>query len=800
MRNRPGTVRSAGYGSLLDTYKPLAGIADELMDPDGRVRPVWEPFLRDLALLSKDALELSLSRGNQYLKDAGVFFRHYGPGADTEREWPLSHVPLLIDEEEWAGIAEGLIERADVLEKVMADVYGSNKLVADGWLPPSLLTANPEWLRPVVGVAPRGGHYLHFIAFDIGRGPDGQWWVLGDRTQAPSGAGFALETRMAISRCFPGMMTRSNVERLAGFFRAFRDTVLGMRSDSNSRAAILSPGPMNDTYFEQAYIARYLGFMLVQGQDMAVRNGELMVRTVAGLRPISVLWRRLDSVWADPLELEETSQLGTPGLLSALRAGSFTMINALGSGVLEMRALMAFMPGIAEHLNGRPLKLPNIATWWCGDGKARDYVKANAERMTIDDALSTRLPFDHGGQVVIGGKTADGGALAPEWIDAQADRLAAQEIVSLSTAPALVDGRLEPRPMSLRVFLARTADGWTVMPGGFARIGHSGSSTDISMQRGGSVCDVWVVAKQPVTNETLLDHPGKPFHRSTLGVLPSRAADNLFWLGRYVERAEEKMRLLRAYHLRLAETDLADLPLSAFLASYLEGLGLAPKEALPMGLVNDISSALASAGQIRDRFSTDGWNALADLQQTVQAMAPRLQPGDDAARAMGVLLRKISGFTGLVHENMYRFIGWRFLTIGRAVERAWATSGLLTALTAPDAPEGALDLAIEAGDSIMTHRRRYAVSTSRNTVIDLLLLDDMNPRSVLYQLQAIKEHLAFLPVAGSQETMPPLMRSVMTLETALAVATPEEITPDRLSEIAAGTSSFSGLLARSYLG
>lgn len=800
MRNRPGTARSAGYGSLLDTYKPLAGIADELMDPDGRVRPVWEPFLRDLALLSKDALELSLSRGNQYLKDAGVFFRHYGPGADTEREWPLSHVPLLIDEEEWAGIAEGLIERADVLEKVMADVYGPNKLVADGWLPPSLLTANPEWLRPVVGVAPRGGHYLHFIAFDIGRGPDGQWWVLGDRTQAPSGAGFALETRMAISRCFPGMMTRSNVERLAGFFRAFRDTVLGMRSDSNSRAAILSPGPMNDTYFEQAYIARYLGFMLVQGQDMAVRNGELMVRTVAGLRPISVLWRRLDSVWADPLELEETSQLGTPGLLSALRAGSFTMINALGSGVLEMRALMAFMPGIAEHLNGRPLKLPNIATWWCGDGKARDYVKANAERMTIDDALSTRLPFDHGDQVVIGGKTADGGALAPEWIDAQADRLAAQEIVSLSTAPALVDGRLEPRPMSLRVFLARTADGWTVMPGGFARIGHSGSSTDISMQRGGSVCDVWVVAKQPVTNETLLDHPGKPFHRSTLGVLPSRAADNLFWLGRYVERAEEKMRLLRAYHLRLAETDLADLPLSAFLASYLEGLGLAPKEALPMGLVNDISSALASAGQIRDRFSTDGWNALADLQQTVQAMAPRLQPGDDAARAMGVLLRKISGFTGLVHENMYRFIGWRFLTIGRAVERAWATSGLLTALTAPDAPEGALDLAIEAGDSIMTHRRRYAVSTSRNTVIDLLLLDDMNPRSVLYQLQAIKEHLAFLPVAGSQETMPPLMRSVMTLETALAVATPEEITPDRLSEIAAGTSSFSGLLARSYLG
>lgn len=801
MNTRPDPACISDYGDLLDTYKPVAGVSDELMDSSGAVRPVWQPFLRGLAQLPDEALELSLSRGNQYLRDAGVFFRHYGPGDDTEREWPLSHVPLLIDEGEWAEIAAGLVERADLLEQVMADVYGPNRLVTEGRLPPSLLSANPEWLRPLVGVQPRGGHHLHFVAFDIGRGPDGQWWVLGDRTQAPSGAGFALETRMAISRCFPGLMTRSNVERLAGFFRTFRDTLLNMRPDETSRVAILSPGPMNDTYFEHAYIARYLGFMLVQGQDMAVRNGELMVRTVAGLRPVSVLWRRLDSGWADPLELEETSHLGTPGLLSALRAGTFTMINALGSGVLEMRALMAFMPGIAEHFNGRPLKLPNIATWWCGGAEARDYVKANADRMTLDNALSTRLPFDHGEDVVIGGRRIDGGKVEAEWIDARAEKLAAQEIVSLSTAPALVDGKLEPRPMSLRVFLARTPEGWQVMPGGFARIGHSGSSTDISMQRGGSVCDVWVVAKEPVKNETLLEQPDKPFHRTNLGVLPSRAADNLFWLGRYVERAEEKMRLLRAYHLRLAETDMAELPLSAFLAEHLETLGLSTDEPLPAGLINDINSALFSAGQIRDRFSTDGWNALADLLQTAQAMAPRLKPGDDTARAMGVLLRKISGFTGLVHENMYRFIGWRFLTIGRAIERTWATSGFLAAFTHPEAPEGALDLAIEAGDSIMTHRRRYAVSTSRNTVIDLLLLDDMNPRSVLYQLHAIKEHLGFLPVADDQgAAVSPLLRSVMTLETSLAVSSLEEMTPERLQDIAAQTAQFSGLLSRSYLG
>jgi uncharacterized circularly permuted ATP-grasp superfamily protein/uncharacterized alpha-E superfamily protein len=789
----------AAVAALLRDYRPLPRVADELLDAAGAVRPVWRGFLRDLAALTPEELQLAQSRGSQYLRDAGVFFRHYGPTSGGERDWPLSHLPLLVDGAEWQGVAAGLVERADLLERVMADLYGPGNLVAQGLLPPELVAGNPEWLRPMVGVRPRSGHYLHFVAFDIGRGPDGDWWVLSDRTQAPSGAGFALETRMATTRAFAGIISRSKVTRIAGFFRAFRDALLDLRGGDGSRVSILTPGPMNDTYFEHAYIARYLGFLLVQGEDLVVQNGRLMVNTVSGPQPVSVLWRRLDSAWLDPMELEESSRIGTPGMLGALRSGTVDLLNAAGSGVLEARGMMAFLPGIARQLTGAPLTLPNIATWWCGSPGARDYVRGNLGRMTLDSALNTGLPFEHGRDVVIAGRTAEGAPVDPAWIEREAGRLAAQEIVSLSSAPALEDGRLVARPMSLRVFLARTADGWQVMPGGFARIGRTDASADVAMQQGGSVSDVWVVDETPGPQETLLKPAETGFRRRMMPALPSRAADNLFWLGRYTERAEQKIRLLRAYHLRLAEGGDPELPLAVYLAEYLDMLDLDLADPLPPALLEDVAAAIRSAGSIRDSFSVDGWNALTDLQASMRRMAKRLVPGDETARAMSVSLRKVSAFTGLVHENMYRFTGWRFLSLGRAMERAWATASFLVSFTDPDAPEGALELALEAGDSIMTHRRRFAVETGRDTVIDLLVLDAMNPRSVLAQLNAMHAHLDTMPLPEGSPQITPVLRHVMRLETDLATATAADFDPPRMLALLDEAAALSGLLAQSHL-
>lgn len=747
----PARVLAANrLSEWLASYQPPAGVADELLDASGEMRPAWRRLLTELSRLAPEQLQERLQRGDRYLQDAGVFFRQYDNELTAERDWPLSHLPVVIDSQEWSVICAGLIERADLLERIVADVYGANMLVRNGYLPAELIANNPEWLRPLVGVAPRSGHYLQFIAFDIGRGPRGRWWVLGDRTQAPSGAGFALENRIASKRIYSDIYDQSRVQHLSGFFRDFRSTLEGLKRDPRSLIGMLTPGPLSDTYFEQAFIARYLGILLLEGEDLSVRDGQLLVRTVAGLQPIEVLWRRLDAAWADPLELNEQSQLGTTGLLSTVRGGGVDLVNALGSGILEARALLAFIPRIAERLNGRPLALPNIATWWCGQAHEREMVKHHAERMIIGQAWSTRLPFEVDAQTAIAGRWVQPNeAELGAWIDANGPNLVGQEALTLSTTPAFADGRLVPRPMSLRVFLARSAQGWTVLPGGFARIAHSADATSIAMQRGGAAADVWIVSHDPAA----LDQTRSTGPELVQGLhsiaLPSRAADNLYWLGRYIERFEGLARLARACHLRLAESGREPHPLIPQLHSFVERIGMSMDDTVPTALSGALDSARYCAGQVRDRLSIDAWLALRDLSKTLSQLQPAAKPGEDGARAMGVLLRKISGLSGLIHENMYRYTGWRFLTLGRALERALSSADLLAEFAVPEARHGEWHLALEIADSAMVHRRHYGVSISRETVIDLLALDELNPRSLRSQIDQIHEQVQLLPAADS---------------------------------------------------
>ncbi|WP_298964533.1 circularly permuted type 2 ATP-grasp protein [uncultured Roseibium sp.] len=792
-------IGAPGY-ALLKAYRPFPGVSDELLNPQGNVRPVWRPFLNHLSSLTSEEISDRFARGNQYLNDAGVYFRQYGQEGANEREWPLSHIPVVISEDDWQVIAEGLVQRAELLEQVVADLYGDNRLVSEGFLPANLIAKSPEWQRPLVGIKPSSGHFLHFLSFEIGRGPDGTWWVLSDRAQAPSGAGFALENRVATGRVFNEFFAKANVHRLAGFFRRFRDHLVDLRDESDSRVSILTPGPLNDTYFEHAYIARYLGFMLLEGEDLTVENERLMVRTVAGLRPVSVLWRRLDAAWSDPMELNENSHIGTPGLVEAVRRGSVTMVNALGTGILETRALLAFLPRVSKHLLGETLKLPNVATWWCGEAATRSYVKEHADSMMFSPALSTALPFASAQTDFIGKdfhKFHQG--MLETWIDNKSDTLIAQEAVTLSTTPAYFEEQLVPRPMSLRVFLARTAKGWEVMSGGFARIGRTEDASAIAMQAGGSTADVWIVGGKKPAKDTLLHQTESPYFKSQPGALPSRAADNLFWLGRYVERAEGAVRLLRAYHARLMETADPDAPLVSQTADYLKKIGVASEDPVPDALIAMLQSAVSSAGKVRDRFSVDGWLALNDLSQTANGAKRAMRHNSDIPRAMGLLLRKITGFSGLVHENMYRFTGWRFLSIGRALERAHRMTDLLSVFTEPDAPEGSLELLLEVGDSAMSMSRRYAVSLSKATVLDLLAMDGKNPRAVLYQLTDIKDHIDDLPGETEHGHLSDLARSVLQIHTSLAIATPETLNPAVLSELRDQISYLSVELTDAYI-
>lgn len=719
---------------LLRDYRPQPGVPDEMMDGQGNPRPIWRDLLGRIALMDGNERGARMERGDLYLRETGMFHRQYSATEAGERDWPLSHMPVLMDEAEWQAIATGLIQRVEVLEAVLADLYDGNSLAARGLLPLALVAGNPEWLRPLVGVKPRSGHFLHFVAFDIGRGTNGEWQVLNDRTQAPSGAGFALETRIATSRVFPDIFSRTQVHRLAGFFRAFRDALQTERGNDGSRIAILSPGRYDDAYFEHAYIARYLGFLLVEGEDLIVRDGQVMVRTISGLQPVSVLWRRIDAARIDPLELDETSRIGLPGLVGAVRRHGVTMVNALGSGAVEAAGFCARLPRICEALRG-------------------------------EDLLLRGSPSDN---------------------------------VSLSTTPAFAGGHLVPRRLALRMFLARTPEGWTVMPGGFARIGGACDSALPAMQQGEAAADVWIMSHGPADKQTLIASSTVGAQRTT-PYLPSRAAENLFWLGRYVERAEFVIRLLRAWHVRLMETGTPESELLQSIATFLAGYGSGPDQGIPEGVSTSIRSALGSAARVRERFSVDGWMALADLERTMRDIAPRIRPGADAAHMTGVLLRKINGFSGLVHENMYQSMGWRFLSMGRALERGLSMVDALAWFAGPDAPEGALDVLVEVGDSVMSHRRRFSVATNRDTVLDLLALDQLNPRSVLFQLRQLYTHIDALPGSGPDAPLTSLERAAMLLHADVATSETGSLDGARLADFAARIRSLSDLLTAAYL-
>ena len=780
-------------------YAPLPGIPDEMVDAEGKVRPVWQPFVNALSGMTTDELAERFSRADRYLRDAGVFYRAYD-GQDDTRAWPFSHIPVIIDDDEWQELAEGLKQRADLLEAMMADFYGDNRLVAEGFIPPALVASNSEFLRPLVGVTPAGGNYLHFISFEVGRGPEGKWWVLSDRAQAPSGAGFALENRVAASRAFSGIYGDMHVRRVASFFGAFRDALQSGAYGGEGRFGVLTPGPANETYYEHAYIARYLGISLLEGEDLIVVNDRLMVRTVAGPMPVSVLWRRLDADFTDPLELNQHSRIGTPGMVSAIRAGNLTMVNALGSGIVETRALLAFLPALSRRLLNEDLKIPSIATWWCGQENERAHVAANLDQMLIGPAYSRQPFFDDSGLSFSGKRLGERrpGAVN-RWLEKRGPWLVGQEAVKLSTAPAFINGKLEPHPFSLRVFAARTNDGWKLMPGGFARIGSSDDVAAIAMQAGGRAADVWVVSKTPVATPTLLTRESR-VPRNHPANLPSRAADNLFWLGRYIERAEGNLRILRAWHGRFAEVDDRGQALLTRVEAYLDHAGLDLSEAaLPKNLMRDIDSAVYSAGNIRDRFSPDGWLALNDLSKTASRFVDRVGPGDDAAHAITILLRKLAGFAGLVHENMYRSTGWRFLSIGRYLERGLHMTRLLGELSGEDAPDGAFDILLEIGDNVMTHRRHYNVNTDRLTITDLLALDPQNPRSVLFQLNQMLAEVEKLPSQDHMTQMSPLHRETMRVQSGLAVMTANSISIDYYATLERDFEALSDCLAQSYL-
>jgi uncharacterized circularly permuted ATP-grasp superfamily protein/uncharacterized alpha-E superfamily protein len=762
--------------NLLSGYAVPAERHDEMLAAPGEPRAHWRAFLDMLAAREGPRLAATQSQVEREVRELGVTYNVYADPAGADRPWRVDPLPLLIAPDEWAQIEAGIAQRAQLLDRVLGDIYGAQELLRNGAVPPSIVFGHSGYVRPVQGLRPPGGVHLFTYAADLARSPDGQWWVVGDRTQAPSGAGYALENRLIVSRVLPGIYRDLQVQRLAAYFEALRDALVhwAPRDDGGAPplVALLTPGPYNETYYEHALIARYLGFALVEGGDLTVRDGQLWLKSIAGLERVHALLRRQDDEYCDPLELRWDSVLGVPGLTDCARCGQVLLANALGSGVLESGALLGYLPRLAETLLGEPLRLPSVATWWLGEPAA--FADAWDQ---LDNVIIKPLDRAGGERAVFGADlSADERATLHARIARQPQRYVAQEWVRVSQAPVLerepaAQGsagpgeHLQPRAVGLRVFAVATPDGYRVMPGGLARVAGDDDARVIAMQRGGWSKDTWVLSPGPVEQEGAALLQPTVREGDLVGAadkVSSRAAENLFWFGRYGERSETTARLLRVALRRAADGALppwgqvADPVLSLLqrqgLAEIAE-LAADPVAAVlhaathPQGaLATELRRLAGVAFSLRDRISGDNWQALHQLQ--ADAVFDLQEPATSAT-ALAWLDRAVTAMTalsGFVLDGMTRGTGWRFLSVGRRIERLLQ---LCAAIEEAGRPGRAGDPGwlLEFADSGMTYRARYPLAPEWLPVLDLLLRDASHPRSVAFQLKGLTEFVAKLEQA-----------------------------------------------------
>jgi uncharacterized circularly permuted ATP-grasp superfamily protein/uncharacterized alpha-E superfamily protein len=805
---------------------------DEMVTGQGGVRPQWQTLLSAINGLPGNGLAERTDNARKLLAEDGALYNAYADPRGTGRQWQFDLLPVIVTAEEWDGIEEGLQQRARLLNAILTDIYGRQRLLHEGLLPPALIFANPDFLRPVRDPDMPPQAMLQCYAADLVRLPDGGWRVLADRTELAAGLGYALENRRVLARTMPEIFRSQPVTPLRPFFDLWQNALqtLAAPTKSSPHMALLTPGPEHDAYFEHVYLARALGLTPVEGADLAARDGQVSMKTLDGLKPVDVLLRRVESSLCDPLELNSNSTDGVVGMLQVARSGQLALANGIGSGVLETPALSPFLPALCRHLLGEELKLPFVPTLWCGQAAALEEVIGDINSFAVRRCFGRReepiLP------VALDAK--DRQALI-ERVRRHPSAYIAQRLVAPSLAPTWSNDGLMPHPIIVRGFLVRDGQDYRAMPGGHARVPMTHNEFFRSpLQHHGIGKDVWVLsAEETRIAGAMIAAPQRLAPDRSGAVLPSRAADNLFWLGRYVERLDNGARLLRAALWRLATGTLGprDMAELRALAHSLENFSLidttaaqAPPDsrilsqaltqaAGPDQPLQDTFHAIQRlAASVRDRISADMWNA---INQMLGEARPRLAQGfgdiDRLIAALDELIRFAATFAGLASENMTRGAGWRFLDIGRRVERGiYVSQGALGAFAlSPVAWEPALRLALELCDSTITYRSRYLAALQPAPVLDLVLADDSNPRSLAFQLKRLDDRLAGLPKRPGELTVLPVSQIVNDLNSVVRMfdrgdairqneGVPLTMLRDLLDESAHSLRALSNAITRAY--
>lgn len=749
---------------------------DEMVDANNRVRPHWRAFVQHFGAAGGSHMEKSRTYARRILRENGISYNVHGDPAGAQRTWELDPVPLILSSGDWDEIEAGLLQRAELMKLILMDLYGQRRLILRGLLPPELVFGHQGFLRACDRYRPQHGIHLADVAVDLARGPDGRMWVLRDYTQSPSGIGYALENRTVMTRILPEFFREGDVHRLSLFFRSLRVGLNGLTGSEGEqpRIVVLTPGPFNELYFEHAYLASYLGYPLVQGDDLTVREERVWLKTLSGLQPVDVIIRRLNDLFCDPLELAEDSLLGVAGLMQAARKGNVVVVNPIGSGVLENPGLIPFLPAISRYFLGAELRLPSAATWWCGQEKELRYVLDHLDCLVIKP-----IHRRYDAQAVFG-SLLNRSQLEDlrKTILSQPDQYVGQEQVSFSTSPCLVSGKLEPRHAVIRTFMTAHDGSYQVMKGGLTRAARDAGMTVPSRYFEYISKDTWVIASRPDRHISLWLPPVREeagVERS--GILASTAAESLFWAGRYAERTEGAARLLRVVirHINRAEDTsdesyqahirLMQQALTSSTETYPGFLGekvLSSEEALAelLSIMTDAERAggipqlltllTSAAYMVRDRWSADNWRVLDGIKnhwRNVQSVPHRHIVS--AEYELDELITSLAAFMGLNMESMTREPGWTMLDCGRRIERGLWLARTTKAMLIPERDELLEQMVLETflatHESLITHRRRYRSYMQMQTALEVVLLDKTNPRALAYQVERLQRDLGRLP-------------------------------------------------------
>jgi len=773
---------------LFGTYRPPGNTFDEAFTGTGEARPAWTGLLDRLERMGGTVLRERWHQAQAQVARDGVTFNPHDDDGVVSRPWMLDAIPMILAEDEWTVLSKRLAQRARVLEALLADLFGEQRVLKDKVVPPDLLFGHPAWYPAYQKLNTSGQRLLSYSVTDLARAPNGEWWATGDRTRSPFGMGYVLENRIVTSRMLSPLFRGLPVRRLAGFYSSVKQQLraLAPRFKENPRIVLWTKGPKSRGYFEDSYLARYLGYTLAEGDDLAVRDNRVQLLTLGGLLPVEVLLRRVDDDDCDSVELNPKSQIGISALLDVVRSGRVAVANAVGSRIVESAAFLPFLPAVSRHLLDEELQLPSVATWWCGDKQAHSHVLANIDKMLIRPAYRMADIRPVVGHSLSDSQRSD----LVKQIAADPNAYVGQEIVSRSTTPVLTAEGVEPWYVGLRTFLAATDDGFKALPGGLARVSADSDSLNFTMTDGERTQDVWVISDKPVEQETLLAAPATQIEPRRSGAeLPSRVADNFFWLGRYAERASQAARLLRTLFesLESENTDGPEnIPLLRVLATQgqidpdhlvpelrqsITDIVVALPESLldpsrPLSLKSSVDNAMRTAIRVRDRISQDMWHSIDRMNAQFVAAGKIHDPWDvDIIGLLENTLASLSALTGLVAEGMTRTLGWRFFDLGCRIERSWQTTSILKSFFAGhknDDPE-TLEALLNTTDSLMTYRNRYLDTFQIPVVLDLLMTDTTNPRSIIYQMIRINEHLAAMPGNKGRALLTPEQKLAMSL-------------------------------------